>query len=470
MSAEYHEILLDDLDDIETPVTDSDPPTPFTERDPGHVPTPEEDPFNALTRICHVQGAADGLLHGMRVAVKDLIPVAGVPLTAGARFGVWEDPPVPTQDAVTVARLLAAGASITGKTNMGLGTGRAYYGETRNPHNLEYSTGGSSSGSGAAIAGGLADAALGTDAGGSIRRPAAWCGVVGLMPTAGLIPCYAPTEDPNSLLGPMSKTVSENAAMLQVLAGPDWKEPIWTGADAPAGDYLTNLKAGVEGLRIGVVTESLEAAGCTPETLARFSEARAALEEAGAIVEEVSIPIWPHCTTIWLVLQEFAILSQSYSLKQNTSRLGWIDSVIIERIAEHITPGISPVDAKAQVRSFARAQNLRLECRRQVDLVLDRFDVLITPTVPTGPSEFRDSAPPTDGKRTLRIDKKVIQEGTNTRPLNLSRHPALTVPMGLVENSLPNGLQIIGRRFGEELMYRVGFALESARAAGAGAS
>src|SRR5690606_22893394 len=146
----------------------------------------------------------------------------------------------------TVARLLAAGASITGKTNMGLGTGRAYYGETRNPHNLEYSTGGSSSGSGAAIAGGLADAALGTDAGGSIRRPAAWCGVVGLMPTAGLIPCYAPTEDPNSLLGPMSKTVSENAAMLQVLAGPDWKEPIWTGADAPAGDYLTNLKAGVE--------------------------------------------------------------------------------------------------------------------------------------------------------------------------------------------------------------------------------
>ncbi|MCW2540248.1 MAG: Amidase, partial [Frankiales bacterium] len=166
-------------------------PLKHLQRDPGHRPSPEEDPCNAFTQLCEVRGSATGPLAGKTMAVKDCIAVAGVPMTNGGRR---QPVLVPTEDAVVIERLLDAGVTITGKTNLedlgwGLGEGSAY-GPARNPVDPSRSTGGSSSGSGAAVASGQVDLALGADEGGSVRIPAAWCGLVGMKATHGLVPSY----------------------------------------------------------------------------------------------------------------------------------------------------------------------------------------------------------------------------------------------------------------------------------------
>jgi amidase len=235
------------------------PPLRFTDRDPGRRPSEEEDPLGAFIRTCRVPGAPSGPLHGKTVALKDHIALAGVAMTFSSHM---MDGYVPDFDATVVTRLLDAGATIVGKLKMeefswggpGL-SGVGAYGRPLNPHRHAHVTGGSSSGSGAAVAGGMVDIALGGDQGGSIRLPAAWCGIVGLMPTHGLVPHSGvfglePTID---YVGPMARTVEDIAVSLQVMAGRDGLDPRQGDVPATLPPYPAALARGVKGLRVGLL-------------------------------------------------------------------------------------------------------------------------------------------------------------------------------------------------------------------------
>src|SRR5713101_6227937 len=272
-------------------------PLRFTDRDPGRRPTEAEDPLGAFIRTCRVKGADSGPLHGKTVALKDHIALAGVPLTFSSHL---MDGYIPDFDATLVTRLLDAGAIITGKLKMeefswggpGL-SGVGDYGRPLNPHRTDHVTGGSSSGSGAAVAGGCVDIAFGGDQGGSIRMPAAWCGIVGLMPTHGLVPHTGvfglePTID---YLGPMARTVEDIAASLQVLAGRDGLDPGQADVPATLPPYPAALARGVKGLRIGLLDEGFGVKGGDRMVDEAVMEAVRTLERAGARVERVSVPL-----------------------------------------------------------------------------------------------------------------------------------------------------------------------------------
>lgn len=435
-------------------------------RDPGWVPSAAEDPHGAATRFCDVKGAVTGPLAGMRIGVKDNIAVAGVPMAIGATGGSF----TPSEDAVVVERLLDAGAAIVAKTVIDSTV------EVRNPLDRRFSPGGSSSGSAVAVATGLVDAALGADQGGSIRTPAAWCGLVGMKATHGLVPSYGLLYWDHTLdnIGPMTRTVAENAALLSVLAGSDWRNPQCAPGTPTARDYGTTLEQGAEGLRIGVVAESLDPAICTGDTIEVVQEAHQTLRRLGAEVTHVSVPLWAKSDAIWYAVTVSGVTTMTESFGQGYSHPGRIDVDRLVTTARQTLAG-DPPQLLAYMRTmmltyehlretafgvhFAWAQNLRLELRRQVDALFEHVDLLVTPTWPTGPDEFVDESSP-EVKET---GNPALSKMSWTTPFNLTGHPALTVPAGVGEDGMPRGLQIIGRRFDEHTVYRAGAAFEAAR-------
>jgi amidase len=466
--------LYDHLDELPEPRS----VLRHTRRDPGWVPSAAEDSYNAIIRFCEVTGADDGPLAGRRLGVKDCIAVAGLPMTVGGRRQPY---PVPTEDAVVIERLLDAGAVITAKTNMedmalGLGEGSAF-GAARNPHNPRYSTGGSSSGSGAAVAAGLVDLALGADEAGSVRIPSAWCGLVGMKATHGLVPSHGLTYMDHTVdhIGPMTTSVADNALMLEIMAGADWRDPQWV-RDLPAGpfSYLAGREAGVEGMRIGVVTEALEPMGCTPAVLDAFEVAQKRLTSLGAELVPVSVPLWTDSTTILMGSMGFGLLAMFESLGQGYGHLGRIDVNQLATTAAQVRSGARDLphmlkgmlltgvhlrEAYAGVH-FGKAQNLRLELRRQIESVLASTDLLVTPTTPVGAFELADQRL-SDAELAAAMNMAAV---ANTCPLDLTGNPALTLPSGRDEHDVPLGLQIIGPRFGEADVYRAAFAYEAAAA------
>jgi amidase len=459
---------MDRVDELDAPTIE----LRHTTRDPGRAPRGGEDPFNAVVRFCEVKGAAEGPLAGRTVGVKDCIAVAGIPTTDGGRRMPL---PVPTEDAVVVERLLDAGATITMKTNMedlalGLGEG-SFFGAARNPVDPRFSTGGSSSGSGAAVAAGLVDMALGADEGGSVRLPAAWCGLVGMKATHGLVPSYGMTYWDHTIdhIGPITKTVADNALMLETIAGHDWRDPQWTRAAPAAAAYSAASAEDLRGARLGVVEEAL--AGCTADVLEAFENAKARLVELGATVEPVSVPLWPDALSIATVVLTFGLHAMLGSGGQGTGHLGRID---VERLATNVAqarlgaadlpPALTGIlvtaeylrDAHLGVH-FGRAQNLRLELRRQIDEALARVDLLVMPTATQVAFELLDrQAEPGE-----MAERAGLEPLGNTCPLNLSGHPALTVPAGLGEHGLPVGLQFVGRHLDECRIYEAGSAFEA---------
>ncbi len=435
-------------------------------RDPGDEPDRHEDPNRAIIRFCRVEGAAHGPLAGLRVGVKDNIAVAGIPMTGGRRG----DPPVvPSEDAVVVERLLDAGAVVTAKTNLNGGD----FGLTRNPVDPRYWSGGSSSGSAAATAAGLVDAALGSDTGASIRVPAAWCGLVGMKPTHGLVPLHGLLLWDHTLdhIGPITNTVAENAAVLEVIAGADRREPAATAGQAPTFHDAAGL--GAEGLRVGVVAESLEPAGCSPNSLRSLERALAGLREAGASVGQVRIPLWRDARAIW-----FGVLAEGMTGTDNALGRGWGYPGRVD-LAVLAAGGHRHLDGDRELRfggrtfplavehlrhvygglPLARAHNLRLKLREQIDAALAGVDLLITPTTPDGPPLLPER-PAAKKERTF--DPGAWTMIANTCPLNLSGHPALTVPAGRGPDGLPAGAQIVGRHFDEATVFRAAYAVEAA--------
>ncbi|GAA1137227.1 amidase [Kribbella jejuensis] len=438
----------------------------YADRDAGRAPRPGEDPYNAIIRWCNVAGAAQGPLGGLRVGVKDNIAVAGVPMTEGVRYPTEI---IPREDAVVVERLLDAGAVITAKTSVSLAD--ADFGVTRNPHDPRFAPGASSSGSAVAVATGLVDAAIGSDQGGSVRNPAAYCGIVGMKPTHGLVPSYGLAYWDHTLdhIGPMTKTVATNAALLEVMAGADWRDPQSRWAPRVTGKYAGALGEGIAGLRIGIVEESLVPAGCTAATLAAFDRASERLRDQGAKVEPVSIPLWADAAAIWLAVLTFGLVAMADSNGQGYGHLGRIDVDRLATVAAQYRSGQRDLPWLASILplayeylqetrlgvDFGIAQNLRLELRRQVGRCLDQQDLLITPTATSGPPrlDVRQS----EGFRLADYTRAMA----NTTPANLTGHPALTVPSGAGDNGLPTGLQIMGREFDERTVYRAGFSMEA---------
>jgi amidase len=446
-------------------------------RSVGRRPTPEDDPYNAFVRVCDVRGAEDGPLTGKRIGVKDNIAVAGVPLTNGSRTL----PYTPSADAIVVERILAAGGTIVGKLSLddfsasGFGDSSAF-GPTRNPARPTHSPGGSSCGSGAAVAAGLVDIALGVDQGGSVRMPAAQCGVVGLKATHGLVPSSGVTHIDHSLdcIGPMARTVEDVAVMLSVIAGEDWRDPQWTRG-VVVDDYLSGLGDGVAGARVGIVAEAVDDPACQQSIVDNLIAAAAALERAGARVERVSIPLWGAAFPIWLgtLIGGWAPMLRSNG--RGTGHLGVVDvdrthatGMVLRNEGALLPPTLKLavlLDAYLHERyhgvPLARAHNQRLRLRQELDQALASYEVLLAPTVTRVATEL-----PGGRLEPREAMSRIVSEVIPSVPVNVSGHPALAVPTGTDGEGLPTSLQIIGQRYAERGVLAVGSALESSLAQG----
>jgi amidase len=446
-------------------------PQPPRRRDPGRQLSPSENPFNAFVRCCLVKGADAGPLVGMRVGVKDNIAVAGVPMTNGSR----QTPYVPVADAVVVERLLEAGANIVGTLNMddhacGVTGETSAWGPTRNPRDPTRSAGGSSSGSGAAVAAGLVEASLGVDQGGSGRIPAAFCGVVGLKPTPGVVPIHGVTHIDLSFdaVAPIARTVQEVALVVDAISGHDTRDPQSARSAPPPTRCAEQLDAGVAGLTVGVVAEAR--AGCVPAGIDGVDRAAEILAEAGARVVPVSVPIWHDARAIAVALWCQLAWAMAQSEGQGFGHLGEVDvdRVRADALGRRLEADELPPFAKVWLlvgrymhehylsSYLAKAQNLRLEVAAQMRAALSGCDLLLTATVPDVAPRLADHPA---GDRQF-LDHAWIS--SNALQANLSCHPAVAVPSGVDSDGLPTSVQFVASELGEGAALRAAKVVESA--------
>jgi aspartyl-tRNA(Asn)/glutamyl-tRNA(Gln) amidotransferase subunit A len=412
-----------------------------------------------------IRGAEEGPLADRTVAVKDNISTAGVRTTCGSEMLADYVPPY---DATVVERLKAAGATLVSKTNMdefGMGTTTetSAFGPTTNPVDEDRVPGGSSGGSAAAVAAGEADVALGSDTGGSVRCPAAFCGVVGIKPTYGLVSRYGLVAYANSLeqIGPLAPTVEEAAEVLEVIAGPDDRDATTReeGADAA---YADAADGDVRGLSIGVPTELIE--GADERVVDRFYGALDDLEAQGAETHEVSLP------SVERAVQAYYVIAMSEA-SSNLARFdgvrygpdtdaegNWNESFASVReegfgdeVKRRILLGTYALSAGYHDRYYAKAQDARAWLKREFDDALAQADVLASPTMPVLPFELGES---------LDDPLKMYLADANTVPVNLANLPAISVPAGRADG-LPVGLQFIGPAFGERTLVRAASAVEN---------
>lgn len=398
------------------------------------------------------RGDHRGPLHGVPVAIKDQIHTRGIPTTDASKLRADF---IPDADATVVARLYQAGAILLGKLNMSefaMGDPiSSWYGAARNPWDLERNPGTSSTGSGAATAGFLCATSLGEDTGGSIRGPAANCGLVGIRPSWGRVSRYGVDGACWSIdtIGPISRTVADCAATLNAIAGYDPQDH-YTGRN-PVPDYLQALTGDLRGLKIGLVAELMNPdLGLAPQTRDAVAAAANTLADLGASVQEISLP---------LAAQTGAIVRTITSTERVSLRPEWLrerpqDYHFNTRVA-FITGNLIP----AQV--YYQAQKLRAIVRQQVLNLFDQVDLLIQPTSsgPAGKLEF------TSGVGSLDAAARSLVEGSFRGPYSLSGAPALSIPCGFTTDgpgALPLALQIAGRPYAEATVLQVAHAYEQA--------
>jgi aspartyl-tRNA(Asn)/glutamyl-tRNA(Gln) amidotransferase subunit A len=422
---------------------------------------------NAYVTRETVAGAPAGPLAGRTVAVKDNISTEGVRTTCGSAMLADYVPPY---DATVVTRLLEAGATIPGKTNMdefGMGTTTetSAFGPVENPVAPGHVPGGSSGGSAAAVAAGDADLALGTDTGGSIRCPAAFCGVVGIKPTYGLVSRYGLVAYANSLeqVGPIAPGVREAAELLEVIAGPDERDATTRDATEEGTDYEFAAAADgdVDGLEVGVPVELLD--GAEESVVETFWDAMADLEAQGASYHEVDLPSVEHAVEAYYVI----------AMGEASSNLARFDGVRFglepevdgnwnetfadvrdrgfgEEVKRRILLGTYALSAGYHDKYYRKAQDARAWVKRDFDRALADADVLASPTMPVPPMERGES---------LEDPLQMYLADANTTPVNLANLPAISVPAGETDGGLPVGLQFVGPAFGEKAIVRAGSAL-----------
>jgi aspartyl-tRNA(Asn)/glutamyl-tRNA(Gln) amidotransferase subunit A len=405
-------------------------------------------------------------LAGVPVAVKDVLGLAGHPTTCGSRILEGYVPPF---TATAVARLEAAGAVVVGKTNMdefamGSSTEHSAFRKTRNPWDLERVPGGSSGGSAAAVAAELVPAALGTDTGGSIRQPAAFCGVVGLKPSYGRVSRYGLVAFASSLdqVGPLTRCAADAALLTRVMAGRDPND--LTSSDAPVPDFEAALAEGVAGLRVGVPWSFLEK-GVEGGVMARFREGLAALSESGARIVDVALPHAPHAiATYYLVATAEASSNLArydgvrYGLRRPAPELRAMYGATRAagfgpEVKRRVLLGTFVLSAGYYDAYYLRAQQVRTLVRRDFEAAFAACDAVATPTAPTTAFRF--------GERTEDPLQMYLAD-VFTVPANLAGLPALSQPCGLADG-LPVGLQLVGRPFDEATLLRLAHAVERAR-------
>ena len=392
-----------------------------------------------------------GPLHGVPVAVKDQFCTEGVLTTGGSSIlGDY----VPDYDATVMAKLKEAGAVLLGKLNMSeFAMGDAFhhpYGRPRNPWDLSRNPGTSSSGSGAATAAFLCATSLGEDTAGSIRGPAAFCGLVGIRPTWGLVSRYGMLASTWSMdaAGPISRTVRDCAATLGAIAGYDPNDGYTRNAPVP--DYLDGLDAGVRGLRVGVISDRVNADGVEPDVRDAVNRAVAQMGELGAEVEEVSIP---------LIAQSAAI----------STTLIYVDATAVHRQGLQNHPEMYDHNNRVRLLTGAlipaqahqKASRLRHILRQQILDMLARVDVLVLPT-----SSVQATPIPTEAGMAKNGKEEFLTmlsgRRTYTTPSNLAGVPGLSINCGFTSDGLPVGLQMVGRPFDEPTLFRAAYAYEQA--------
>jgi len=404
---------------------------------------------------------------GIPIALKDLISTKGIETTAGSRI---LEGYVPLYDATVAARCRAAGLSVLGKTNMdefamGSSGENSAYGPTRNPWDTARVPGGSSSGSAAAVAAGLTPWALGSDTGGSIKQPAALCGVVGLRPTYGTVSRYGIVAFASSLdqVGPIAKTVRDCARLYDVIAGRDPADS--TTVDAPAPVELPEADD-LSGLRIGVPREMNGVEGVEPGVAAAVGSALEHAAALGAEVEECSLPLSVRyglaCYYLIAPSEASSNLARYDGVRygaraadagdlddmyETTRREGFGDEP-----KRRIMLGTYALSAGYYEAYYGQAQKVRTVIRREHAELFERFDVLASPTSPTVAFPL--------GERTADPLAMYLAD-VLTIPSNMAGLPGLSIPCGL-SDGLPVGLQLIGPQFAENLLFRAGHALEDA--------
>jgi len=401
----------------------------------------------AAERAVTRRSARLGPLHGVPFSVKDLVVTKDVRTTFGTP--IYRDN-VPTVDAPIVERLKAAGGIMIGKTNtptlgwVGI-TDNLVFGLTRNPWNLDRTPGGSSGGAGAAVAAGLAPLAVGTDGGGSIRKPAAFCGIFGLKPTYGRIPIHPHGASWSfSHLGPMTRTVTDAALMMNVCTGPDPRDQYSLSADGV--DHLKAMKGRLKGLRVAYSDTLGFAPAVDPEVRAATQTAAAEFRKLGCRVQPVD-PGWPSPYTCWRTIFLGGIAARLAPYRDRTDDIDvGLRSIIDEALR------LSPT---AYVEAWFE-RNAWAEHTRKF---FERYDLLLTPTVATAAFEHGILYPDIiDGQPVSREASSAF-----TFPFNMTGEPAASIPCGFTRDGLPIGLQVIGRRFEDATVLRACAAFEAAR-------
>ncbi|MDP6823028.1 MAG: Asp-tRNA(Asn)/Glu-tRNA(Gln) amidotransferase subunit GatA [Dehalococcoidia bacterium] len=411
-------------------------------------------------------GKAVGPLSGIPVMVKDNLSTEGVPTTAGSRILKGYTPPY---DAFVVEQLRSNGAVIIGKGNldefaMGSSTEHSSFGTTRNPWDTDRVPGGSSGGPAASVAASECFVSLGSDTGGSIRQPAALCGIVGMKPTYGLVSRYGLIAFGSSLdqIGPFSRDVRDSADTLSVISGHDVRDS--TSLDTPGQDFSDALTGDISGMRLGVPREYL-VDGMEPGVKAAFEKSLETLKGLGATLEEVSLPLTDQALAVYYIIapsEASANLARydgfKYGNAVNDVPTAWdvMDQTREQgfgaEVKRRILIGAYALSAGYYDAYYKKAQQVRTLIRQEFAQTFDKFDALVTPTSPT--VAFKSGEKMDDPVAMYLSDVCTI-------PVNIAGLPAISVPGGMSEG-LPVGLQFIGPQMGDGTVLRVAHAYEQA--------
>jgi aspartyl-tRNA(Asn)/glutamyl-tRNA(Gln) amidotransferase subunit A len=388
------------------------------------------------------QGRWRGPLHGIPVALKDLIDTAGVKTTAAS--ALFKDR-IPQEDATVVRHLKEAGAVLLGKLNMhefayGGTSVPSYYGRVSNPWDVQRIAGGSSGGPAAAVAAGLCYAALGSDTGGSIREPAAFCGIVGLKPTYGRVSNRGVIPLAWSLdhIGPMARSVADAAIVLQVIAGYDPNDT--ASEDRSVGRYSEEMRSSRRQIRIGVPREFF-CANLQPEIQSAFDQALAVLVMIGAEARDVPLEV---------SMDRIVVRAEAYAY--HAEYIAKTPELYIPETLGKLKLGAG-IDGHAYIRAHRDLDRLR----RSMSNVFSSVDLLVTPTTPVSPPKASDYPSTFDG--TLALDGSLLR---NTRPFNMYGLPTISVPCGMTSDGLPIGLQIAGAPWEERRVLGLARAFQEA--------
>jgi len=405
-------------------------------------------------------------LLGIPVALKDLLSTSGIETTCGSRM---LETYIPPYDATVVRRLAAAGAVAVGKTNMdefamGSSTENSAFHPTHNPWDLQRVPGGSSGGSAAAVAAGEALFALGSDTGGSIRQPAALCGVVGMKPTYGRVSRFGLVAFASSLdqIGPFTRTVADTAAVLNAICGHDALDATSAPGDVP--DFGADLDRGVRGLRIGVPKEYMPEF-LEPGVRARVEDALSSLDKQGAEIDlDVSLPSTEAALAVYYIiapseasanLARYDGVKYGFSFQQGATMWENMEQTrglgFGPEVKRRIMIGTYALSSGYYDAYYLKAQKVRTVIRREFDAAFEKYDALVAPVTPTPAFRIGEK---TDDPYQMYLNDVF------TLPVNIAGLPAISVPAGFVDG-LPVGLQVIGKPFDEAMVLRVAAAYES---------